>query len=562
LDNLGNIIDFSLPALALLFAIVCLLEAFKHHRRKPKPQCLKCAYDLRASDSLTCPECGFTHQNQHQRLHGRISKPYLISGLLLLALGLIPPVAFATQYARNNAALARADAIKPQLAPALISDHKTYVETSNYTSLTRWVARQADWDDSTAFLDDSLFKPRFQNWSDPRFLCVYFSSLCLSPRRHYGRYVGVIVPWRYASQPVGTTLTTTQTAHLLTLAAQSPGLKNLLLQNDFPVDDQSIPGLQTATDLYSIDILNCGFTPKGIAGLASLPNLKGLDLTYPRQVTDQDVHACLSFPQLTTLRIKSQNKASALTPACFASGQQAERFYLDLPIPLYTASDPAPFKNLPPKWTSLSLILPDITPKQLASMPLGMPYAQLTLDFTGNTQITDTDLDWLVKNPDYLRELRITPGPNISAQLVDRLCSKLSARKPLSIYNTPTTLTFDISNLAISQKSLESLAIPRCSSLILRRCTLDPSGLAGLAKVPTLTQIGMQQIPLSPADYKTLAALPSLKTITLDRIDDQTLAILAQSPLSLTVFAIKDDTTPAARSLARNIWIIQIQDFN
>ncbi|MEX2215312.1 MAG: hypothetical protein WD768_14360 [Phycisphaeraceae bacterium] len=72
----------------VLFAIVglYLLITGWRGRRITKPTCRKCRYDMSASPSLICPECGRKHRHAGELWVGRMRRWRFVFGLLLVSL--------------------------------------------------------------------------------------------------------------------------------------------------------------------------------------------------------------------------------------------------------------------------------------------------------------------------------------------------------------------------------------------------------------------------------------------------------------------------------------------
>ncbi|GEM_PF-5855472 len=61
----------TLGVLLALAGLALLYRSLLHDRSRGRRRCPKCWYDLRASDSLTCPECGYTAKRERQLLKTR-----------------------------------------------------------------------------------------------------------------------------------------------------------------------------------------------------------------------------------------------------------------------------------------------------------------------------------------------------------------------------------------------------------------------------------------------------------------------------------------------------------
>ncbi|MCC6906595.1 MAG: hypothetical protein IT430_01515 [Phycisphaerales bacterium] len=87
--------DIAYQTLGVVLALVGAALAWRalfHDRPRGRRRCPKCWYDLRASDSLTCSECGYTARRERQLFKTRRRWRWAVVSVLLILLGASMPV--------------------------------------------------------------------------------------------------------------------------------------------------------------------------------------------------------------------------------------------------------------------------------------------------------------------------------------------------------------------------------------------------------------------------------------------------------------------------------------
>ncbi len=79
-------IDFGVPLGLLIAGIWLIRRTLKNRKRTDVLECAKCRYDMRASPTLTCPECGYVHQSIERLYPGsrRVNIKVTVAVLLCL----------------------------------------------------------------------------------------------------------------------------------------------------------------------------------------------------------------------------------------------------------------------------------------------------------------------------------------------------------------------------------------------------------------------------------------------------------------------------------------------
>jgi hypothetical protein len=570
---MGFILDYMVPLLMTLLGCWCVWVGLEKYRYKPRPLCLPCGYDLRMTPGMECPECGYRHRNDREKLHGVIRKPSLIVGIVLLTFVGRMGVSIGVQKWRGWDASRQLQAAMAELPAKFVVHSPRPVERTQYAKamvgVADWAGHPAD-DES---LDRVIHGVR--RWGGTGRTgedVIYAASWLLNPGTHYCRERDSRDLSILSVRKVGEKATAHEWLDALKVVHGRVMVRYVTISPGQGLADQALMDAilreQTVVDLSLLD----GITAP-TASLEEIKNCRGMKqvaLRFLRPVTDADVSAICSLPGLDWLAIYGDDGAIGCKTIAGLAGHHVNSVVIE--VPFLAGSDPAPFAALAGSGLyEFKLRLPDVDEVQLAQLAHLAISGHLSLKLGENIKLGERSLDWLKSMKIIPSSIGIQGNGRMS---IDPVTQIIKRNAGVTMGRSGESLLLE--GFELDDAFFDAVANSKLMYLRLVRCKIKP-GAISRCKVPLpVTDLDLIETPVTLEDRMALSkaigvvnlrfdadvigaqeiawflSFPKLERLRLRTVDDAIVGQLS-SRSGLLLLVKRDLTTPEGRARAPGI---------
>ncbi len=339
LEVFERLIDFGVPLLLAAAGLYLVYRGLNPRRPGGVRACPKCRYDMRGTQSLMCPECGFAAPSERAMVRGMVRRPVVMLGAVMVLpsvwvgvflLLTVPGSAMSNQAITRATERAEAEAkregvtvgferltsrLDAQNDPGIRLAQWAYFGLRGVTSLlTGSAAGGPDQWWEAAGADNKTDEPKLESPKVRRTLsgdpwCLswgrYVIHQWMSPIRHYRRYsprasvvIGVKVVGPGMKERPQERVPGTVAQMLLGM----PMIHDAELRN-IVVDDALVGALAKMPRLTTLTLADCEVGDAQLAGLQGNGGINWVSLELTRAPTSEMFLALGDWPGLTNLSI-------------------------------------------------------------------------------------------------------------------------------------------------------------------------------------------------------------------------------------------------------------------
>ncbi len=572
------IIDFCIPVLILGLGLALTAHAMAKYRRKPKPLCLACGYDLRVNQHLTCHECGYVHANERQLQHGKVRRVRLGLGGMLIAAGTLPLLACGVTLSGKYWMLWEAKATDRRVEPWLRPAGYRGIHFSEYSPVTVWAAQKMGFEVNDYFLRALTANGGGSEW---RRQVVDATSLIFNPFCHYSRVGTVIGTSAYQGREEVEKMTAEGTTHVLELASGNSRLESMTLSRRWMVDERGMAQIARMKRLQRLHLGNLDVSAQGLTRLGDLEELKVVKLAMQRPVTDADLRPFCGFRNLEELFILGQGLGEVKSRT-LAGFRGTKLITLCLKAPVMVEDDVAPFEGLAGVGMHLALKLPDVDARQMVWFERRW-FWELELDLSGNVLMDDAGMKWVEMMPRVPKTLSIVGNGKMTCAPMTALLNKWPLHPQAPAYPYAERRRLELTGFRVDEAFLKAVAGSEVNELILTRCEMPPGGIDILAQSQRLRRLGLcgkapgmeeiealkrgrrievlelVDVPLTQELMREVGTIPGLQRVIVSWMTDPMLLWLVGWN-GVTVSVLRNETTAVGRAAVSNVALGETED--
>lgn len=568
--------DYVIPAIFFFSGLFVFDYSFREMRKRALPRCFNCRYSLRGVEGLACPECGYRHADEREKLHGKLHRKLAAIGAAAMVLGLTPAVIWGAQTVNCRITKQAMDATDKEVGSVFNASGKEDV-LPDYSSGTRWVARQMGLADDTDSLDSVSIRCRNTGNLIPNGDTVMYAAMWLmSPGRHYGWSSRVMVACEY-SMNGGQSQTPIAglEAALAKVSLRERVVKKFSFSGQAALDDACMKYVSRQPSLTSLSAWKADLSETALAPVAKFQNLRNVEMRFIRPVTDAHVGPLLKSPKLEILSLQGP-EGSVITPAGTALLNAPGLKVAEIMMPYRVGDDPAPLDCFL-RVNYLKLVLPDIDEARLKALGKSSVMQGLVLDLRDNPKLERGALDWMDSLATSPHSVTIRGNGRMDVGAVTRLMGRFTGAPQSGTANSRQTWhQVDLEGFKLDRAFFDMVRTSNVTSLKVRRCTFGPQELEGLKGATALRDVLIQgsgfgpgelnviaglgalelvkllDVPVTEGDLKVIGKIPRLNWLSLTEVDDAMIRALGQGR-GVMLFCLKDQTTVMGRRMAPRV---------